>query len=619
MKQATRGNRLGSCRVCHGLNDAEIQRIAASVEWRDLQPDEELTWPRDSLVALYTVTRGRLRMFLDRHGAAPEFVGYVNQGETVGQATLLAGTSGSQGRIVADLPSEVAVLGRTQALRLILQIPEFRNNLIASFGVRLEFLLEGKKLRRNLRVVGIVAADAAAVSFLPDLCQQLEDAGERPAVLTARPAAFARLSQTTTHALPDDEAGLRTAISQLLPRHERVLMDLGPYPPATGTTDPARQIEMMFSECEELLWCLDDHQVDGHCSSLLEQLVQDHPGWRTRIVGVRIIAEGATSRHHCHVCDQLVHRDLLLPLTRTSKRPLSLWQQGMDRIVRHLKGVRIGLALGGGGARGMAHLGVLKTLEEAGISFDEMSGTSSGALVGIGYAAGLPVDGLIESFAAELQPTSWLERIPGGRRLYVLAQFRARSWETMLRKYYQEWTFEQLPMPFSAVVTDLVSGDQVIRDSGDVVEAILESINVPVLSEPLMKNGRILVDGGVLNNLPVELLSDRGAEFVIGVDASKEIPNTFAGNRQGMKTSQMKKPGRVETAARVMDVSRRGIARLQMTFADVVIEPDTSAFDFADFSAAPRIAETGVEATHKVLDRIRQEYQQLMGSAARGD
>ena len=137
-------------------------------------------------------------------------------------------------------------------------------------------------------------------------------------------------------------------------------------------------------------------------------------------------------------------------------------------------------------------------------------------------------------------------------------------------------------------------------------------MNVPVLSAPILKDGRVLVDGGVLNNLPAELLTKLGAEYVIGVDASKQIPMHFAGNYSYMSTEQMKLPGEVETAHRALEVSRRGIAQLQMTFADLMIEPDTSAFDFADFTAARQIAEAGEAAAEKVLPEIKEAYDGLM-------
>ena len=603
--------RLKTCQACRGLNDQDINRIATASSWRELQPDEELAWPGDSALALYIVTRGRLRVFRGDAAEPEKRMGYVNQGETVGQASFLSKQFDATLHIVADIASEVVVIQRTLALRLILENSRFRKNLLTSFGLRLENLLDGKPMRRQLKVVGVVATDTDCQLFLPKLCGELEKGSGRLALLTKRPEDFAALTTWRIDRLPDTQEEIRGHVQRLLADSDRVLIDGGLVADWAGN-DVAQHLQTLINECDEMLWCLSDHRSSPECNRLLYNLVEENPGWKSRIVGVRIIHQGTTSQVSSCTCANLRQRDLLLPVDSDTTRPLSLWQQGMDRVVRHLNGVRIGLALGGGGARGLSHLGVLRTLETAGISVDEISGTSAGAMIGIGYAAGIPVDRLVDAFANDLQPSPWLERMPGGRRLYVLAKFRTKAWDGMLRKHYRHWTFDQLPIPVAAVVTDLVSGDQVIRDSGDVVEAILESINVPVLSEPLMKDGMILVDGGVVNNLPAELLSDRGAEFVIGVDASKEIPNSFAGNHSGMSTQEMEEPGPFETAYRVMDVSRRGIARLQMTFADLVIEPDTSAFDFADFAAAREIALAGEAATRQVLPRIRAIYDDLM-------
>jgi predicted acylesterase/phospholipase RssA len=345
---------------------------------------------------------------------------------------------------------------------------------------------------------------------------------------------------------------------------------------------------------------------------MLESLICEHPALNSRIVCVQLLANGESVGRRKPCCATLLQRDFLLPLAESAKQSARLQQQGIDRIVRHLRGVKIGLALGGGGARGLAHLGVLRALDRAGLSFDMMSGTSAGAMIGIGYAAGISPDSLIDRFARELQPPSLMDRIRGGRRLYLFVKFRAGAWEGMLRKHYHDWLFQQLPIPFSVVATDLVSGDEFVNETGDLVQAILESINIPVLSSPILKDGKILVDGGVLNNMPVELLTDRGAHYVIGVDVSKEIPNDFAGNHSNMTTNQMKNPGNIETAYRIMEVSRRGITRLQMSFADHVIEPDTSAFDFADFTAAAGIAETGEVAANKMLPEIQKAYEELM-------
>ncbi|MGI9519832.1 MAG: hypothetical protein ACR2NP_22455, partial [Pirellulaceae bacterium] len=104
---------------------------------------------------------------------------------------------------------------------------------------------------------------------------------------------------------------------------------------------------------------------------------------------------------------------------------------------------------------------------------------------------------------------------------------------------------------------------------------------------------------------------DQGAEYVVGVDASKEIPHSFADNTSTTPKASMKRPSRWETAYRVMDVTRRGISQLQMGFADLVIEPDTSAFDFADFAAAEGIAKTGETATKTMLPEIEAAMEEI--------
>ena len=235
-----------------------------------------------------------------------------------------------------------------------------------------------------------------------------------------------------------------------------------------------------------------------------------------------------------------------------------------------------------------------------------MSGTSVGAMVGLGYAGGLSPNYLINAYSTELKPSRLLDRLPGGRRLFLFEKFRARAWEKMLRRHYHDWTFEQLPIPFSVAVTDLVSGEIVVRESGDIVHAILESINVPVLAKPILRDGKILVDGGILNNLPIELLNASAVPSISLLSMfPKTSPTISPGNFSDTPTERMKKPSGFETAYRVMDVSRRGTSQLQMSFADLAIEPDTSAFDFADFTAAAAIAETGEAATEKMIPELR--------------
>ena len=100
----------------------------------------------------------------------------------------------------------------------------------------------------------------------------------------------------------------------------------------------------------------------------------------------------------------------------------------------------------------------------------------------------------------------------------------------MLRKYLHDWQLEQLSIPFRAITVDLVQARTVVRQEGDAVRAILESINLPVVSRPILRDGMALVDGGVLNNLPADVLAENGDDFVVGVDVSSHVCSEFAGN-----------------------------------------------------------------------------------------
>jgi predicted acylesterase/phospholipase RssA len=273
-------------------------------------------------------------------------------------------------------------------------------------------------------------------------------------------------------------------------------------------------------------------------------------------------------------------------------------------VVRDLLGLRRGLALSGGGAKGMAHLGVLRALDRAGIDFDLMAGTSGGALAGIPYAAGHDPDFCVTSFTRDLATPWHFRRLPRGKNLFLLWCFRAGRFDAMLRPYLHRWGLDQLPIPFAALTVDLVTGREVVRDSGDAVHAILESINVPGIAAPIVRGDQALTDGGVLNNLPSDVLVAKGAGFVVGVDVTRKMRAEFAGLTPGHPMSA--RPGSMETMFRVLEVLSSATNVRHARAADLTIEPDTTAFNFADFDRTPALADAGERAAEEVLPRLRE-------------
>lgn len=176
--------------------------------------------------------------------------------------------------------------------------------------------------------------------------------------------------------------------------------------------------------------------------------------------------------------------------------------------------MKIGLALGGGGARGAAHFGVLKELDRLGIVPDLITGTSVGGLVGAMFAAGHSMDQMT-AFFQKLSLTA-IYAMPNS----VPAFSSNAKVERMLEELFGRITFADLKIPLALVTTDLVSRKEVILDEGDLVSAVMATTSLPVLLPPVLRDGFALVDGGVLNNTPFDVARARGATFVIAVDLS---------------------------------------------------------------------------------------------------
>jgi predicted acylesterase/phospholipase RssA len=278
----------------------------------------------------------------------------------------------------------------------------------------------------------------------------------------------------------------------------------------------------------------------------------------------------------------------------------------MERLVHYLRGVRIGVALGGGAARGMAHLGVLKTLEDSGIVPDVIVGTSVGAMTGVLYSAGLDCDYLIDHFTADLKLPWVFRHLPSGGYWYLLYKYRRGQFDPMLRKYLRDWKLEQLAVPCRTVTVDLVSGHAVVRDRGDAVQAILESINLPMLSTPICRNGQALIDGGVVDNIPADVLTSEDCNFLIAVSVTAKIKSEFGVNKPETPTLGMQTPSSVQTLLRTLEVQNFNLNRVGAQPAEVVIEPEVVDFDLSEFMRAKELARVGEQAALIQLPKIKQ-------------
>jgi len=247
---------------------------------------------------------------------------------------------------------------------------------------------------------------------------------------------------------------------------------------------------------------------------------------------------------------------------------------------------RIGLALGGGAARGFAHIGVIQVLEEAGIRPDLVAGTSAGSLVAALYASGLDGQRLAAIALAmdEGAITDWA--FPG--RGVIRGEALAR-W---VREHTRGQLIEQMPLPLGIVAADLGSGAPVLFRRGDTGTAVRASSAVPAVFQPVRIGAREYVDGGLVAPVPVRFAREMGADLVIAVD--------IATPPEGQATGDP-----VRLLLQTFNIMGASISRFELREADVVLRPQLTGIGSADFSARQRAIAAGREAAQAQLPAIR--------------
>jgi NTE family protein len=271
---------------------------------------------------------------------------------------------------------------------------------------------------------------------------------------------------------------------------------------------------------------------------------------------------------------------------------LVAWRELLVRRARRWWRIRprcIGLVLSGGAVRGIAHIGVLEVLEEAGIPIHCVVGVSAGSAVGAAYCAGLTPARLRE-VAADLRWTR-ISRVQRPK-LGLLDM-------SPLEDYFNELlgarlTFADLRIPFAAVAADVVNSELVVLREGPVATAVRASCAVPAIFSPVRLNGRLLVDGGLINNLPVSVARNLGADYVIAVDL---LPRGALG----------REPRNLLEMLAASFYARMLITHSEASQADCLITPDVTHVGLTDFSNAPALLEAGRVAAHMALPKLRRD------------
>jgi NTE family protein len=286
------------------------------------------------------------------------------------------------------------------------------------------------------------------------------------------------------------------------------------------------------------------------------------------------------------------------------------------RLAHKMLGTSIGLALGGGAAFGIAHLGVLKVLERVGIPVDMVAGCSQGSIVSVGYAAGLSVDEMIDiarqlgvkrNFLFASDPTFFLK--PG-----ILS---GQRFLTMMRPYLKgKEVFEQLLLPCRTVATDIETGEAVAIHSGRLETAFRASSSVPMVMAPIRVGERVLVDGGVADPVPLKIVKDMGADIAVAVNVVPPMKrgvetamsywmrriNVF--NPMTYMSDSHDLPNLFDIVMNSMQILQYELGNFKAITADVLINPDLSDFTWIEYYRADELIERGAEAAELQLPMI---------------
>jgi NTE family protein len=257
---------------------------------------------------------------------------------------------------------------------------------------------------------------------------------------------------------------------------------------------------------------------------------------------------------------------------------------------------KLGVALGGGFARGIAHVGVLHTLEQHGIPVDYIAGTSAGALAAIAYASGLTFNEVVNR-ASALRFGAF-----GQWRFSWLGLASNQRLEFYPKRHLNVSSFEELRIPVTIAATDLMTGEPVYFDHGPLGPPLRASCAYPGLFQPVQYEGRTLVDGFVGATVPVEAVAKMGAEVIIAVflDAEATVkPTNFT-----------------DVIGRSFTIIQRHADLAWRAKSDVVIEPHVREFAWDDFAKTPQLIAAGAEATLAALPRIRSAIEAAIERAA---
>jgi NTE family protein len=553
--------------VLSGLDDDLLDRLASEVTQREIRAGDWLFRRGDDGDSLYLIRSGQLEVVDE--GPPETVIRLLRRGSVLGELALLTRQTRSAS-VRARRDSRLLELGRDRFEYLISEASGFAIGLTRAMGAQLAATRAPAGSEGPPRTLAGLALDDDA---------PIDEAASMLVDCLAQYGSVAQFEKGEF----EGEAELLAALERAERDNDRVVLVGHATAPGEEWTDFClREADTIFAltqgrpnrpwieHPEALLGC---ELVVLGAEAQAEVLAALRPG------EVQVIPEGS---------------DLEPQLEVTARR---------------LAGRSVGVVLSGGGARAFAHLGAIEELIDAGIAIDRVGGVSLGSVVGAGLAAGYPTGEILDFFRAgfiEVNPT-------GDYTLPVFSMIRGARTRTLLQGYLGDRRIEELQRRFFCVSCDLLQREPVVHKVGPMVDAVQASLSIPGVFPPIpTEDGRLLVDGGVLDNLPVGTMAASGEGPVIAIDVTGKMGGFQKPIRPGIARigrplrryltgTEAEVPRLAETIVRTVTVGSADTAEAARRHADLVIQPRVDGVGMLDWRQLERVIHAGREAARGAL------------------
>jgi NTE family protein len=478
------------------VGEAALRRLLSEANWFGLPGGMLLKRDGENDRALFLVVTGSLGVFVEDEKAGKRLVAHIPAGETVGEMSLISGEESHSAQLVA--------LRDTELLRIS---PDGFESLIT---------------RHPLVMMNLMRV----------LVKRLQETTQRPAD-AGRPKTFAMIP--LQEGLGDEPIARRIASVLVQMGSKAAVLDANSAEQSAewfNAFEAAHDVVFYRGDAPDSAWtqlCL--RQADrilllAEADKPLPLRPLDLPAFKERATGLPQLL----LLHRSGRADELPEHFALRSGLFESHHHVRAHNMGdIQRLARFISGRAVGLVLAGGGARGFAHIGVIKALMESNVPFDHLGGTSMGGIIAAGIALEWNLDELMERMRDVFVKSNPLSdyTIP------LIALVRGKKVSNLLREHFGDVRIEEMPRPFFCVSSDLTSGRIHVHRAGPLWRALRASVALPGILPPVTHHGHLLVDGGVMNNLPVDVMSQHATGPIIASDVTGELDIRVTDERYG--------------------------------------------------------------------------------------